>query len=281
MLNAEYIWKYTHNAYDFSVLGATPITFPIEWHNSKIPGFAIGGTLTQVKGFSARVTMSSVAARFFNPQVGGVGATPGSSSGYPFRIDHDERFNQTTHLEYAMPFQKRLYYSFNWRFDSGLVAGSVPCYGTTDPNSACLAYSFAADGAPLTLNGQPAINLASLTPDEQFQAGLACDGVKATSTAGFSICDAAGLKSALVRIPAPGTENDDRNPQRIQQRNLFDMAVGDDDIVHFHADHYRFGATLTAINVTDKYALYNFLSTFSGTHYVTPRSLTGEVAFHF
>ena len=40
VIDAEYIWKYTHNAYDFSVLGNTPITFPIEWHNSKIPGFA-------------------------------------------------------------------------------------------------------------------------------------------------------------------------------------------------------------------------------------------------
>ena len=35
------------------------------------------------------------------------------------------------------------------------------------------------------------------------------------------------------------------------------------------------------MNVTNKYALYNFLSTFSGTHYVTPRALTAEVGFHF
>ena len=27
VFSGEYIWKYTHNAYDFSVLGATPITF--------------------------------------------------------------------------------------------------------------------------------------------------------------------------------------------------------------------------------------------------------------
>ena len=25
---------------------------------------------------------------------------------------------------------------------------------------------------------------------------------------------------------------------------------------------------------------YNFLSTFGGTHYVTPRALTGEIGFH-
>ncbi len=40
VFSGEYIWKYTHNAYDFSVLGATPITFPIEWDRSKIPGYA-------------------------------------------------------------------------------------------------------------------------------------------------------------------------------------------------------------------------------------------------
>src|SRR6185437_3918638 len=36
VVSGDYIWKYTHNAFDFSVLGNTPITFPIDWHNSKI-----------------------------------------------------------------------------------------------------------------------------------------------------------------------------------------------------------------------------------------------------
>jgi len=38
---------------------------------------------------------------------------------------------------------------------------------------------------------------------------------------------------------------------------------------------------LTAVNITDKYALYNFLSTFSGTHFVTPRTLTAKGDVHF
>lgn len=277
VLDAEYIWKYTHNAFDFSVLGATPITFPIEWHNSKIPGWTLSGTLTPVKGFSARVTMSSVAARFFNPQIGGVGATVGLPGGYPFRIDHDEMFNQSTHLEYKMPFRKSVYYSFNWRYDSGMVAGSVPCYGTTDPNSNCGASS-------MTVNGQPAIDLRGLTADEQFQSGLICNGVKATETAAIpgGYCLASQLTSDLVKIPAPGTENNDHNPQRILPRNLFDMELGDDNIVHFGPnERYKFGAKLTAVNVTNKYSLYNFLSTFSGTHYVTPRNVTGELDFRF
>ncbi len=274
VLSGEYIWKYTHNAYDFSVFGNTPITFPIEWKNSKIPGFAVTGTLTEVKGLTAEVSLSSVAARFFNPQVGGLGATPGNGTNFPFRIDHDERFNQTTHLEYKMPFRKSLYYSFNWRYDSGQVAGSVPCFNTTDPNSNCGPTS-------ITINGQPGINLSGLTYDEQFQAGLTCDGVKATAAAGFSQCLSSQLTSRLVKIPAAGTEDDDRNPQRIQPRDLFDMALGDDSVYGWHSDRYRIGARVTAINVANKYALYNFLSTFSGTHYVTPRTVTAEVAFHF
>jgi hypothetical protein len=31
----------------------------------------------------------------------------------------------------------------------------------------------------------------------------------------------------------------------------------------------------------DKVALYNFLSTFSGTHYVSPRAITASLGFHF
>jgi hypothetical protein len=275
VFSGEYIWKYTHNGYDFSVLGATPITFPIEWHNSKIPGYTLSLTMTPIHGLSAHFTGSSVAARFFNPQIGGIGATIGSPTGYPFRIDHDEHYNSTTHVEYALPKRKSLYYSFNWRFDSGQVAGAVPCYGVTDPNSTCAQYSTGSGGVPT-------INTSSLTDDEEFQAGLICNGKAATHTTGFTSCAASQLTSSLVNIPAPGTENDDRNPQRIKPRNLFDMSVGDDKLAHWGAnEHYKIGATLTAINVANKYALYNFLSTFSGTHYVTPRTLTAEVSFHF
>jgi len=279
--NGEYIWKYTHNAYDFSVLGTTPITFPIEWHSSKIPGYAISATLTDLHGFNARFNASSVAARFFNPQLGGVGATPvstNSASGYiPFRIDHDERFNETTHVEYHLPFHKSLWYGFNWRYDSGLVAGAAPCYNPNGANTDCDPST-----AIVMPNGQPGIDLSGLSADQQFQAGLTCDGVAATPSSGFQACDVAGLKSKLLTIPAPNTEDADKNPSRIAPRHVFDMALGDDNIVHFgEQGRYRFGATLTAINIANKYALYNFLSTFSGTHYLTPRTVTAEVAFHF
>ena len=70
-----------------------------------------------------------------------------------------------------------------------------------------------------------------------------------------------------------------QNPPRIAPRNLFDVAVGHDNL--FHGDRYRWSARVTVINVTNKEALYNFLSTFSGTHFVSPRAVTGELGFHF
>ena len=279
LFSGEYIWKYTHNAFDFSVLGNTPITFPIDWHNSKIPGYALHVEVPDYHNISAYTVMSSVAARFFPPQSAGAGAAPGQG-GYPFRIDHDEKYNQTTHVQYTVAGGKwtnGLWGGFNWRYDSGLVAGSVPCYNVTDPNSLCNPVN---GGASITLpNGQPGVDLSGLTPDQQFEAGLTCDGVKATPAAGFTSCDAAGYTSKLVSIPAPGTENDDKNPPRIAPRNLFDVSVGKNNI--FHAERYKLNLDLTAINVTNKYALYNFLSTFSGTHYVTPQALTAKVTLNF
>jgi hypothetical protein len=274
VISGEYIWKYTHDGYDFSVLGDTPITFPIEWHNSKIPGFALRANVTPVHGISGYVVMSSVAARFFPPQVGGAGATVGAT-GLPFRIDHDEKYNETTHFQYQIPGKHSPWYSFSWRFDSGLVAGAVPCYNplSNDPNSAC-------DPTSTTLNGQPAVDLSGLTADQEFEAGLECNGVKATPTQALpSTCLASQYTSNLVKIPAPAMGDNDRDPPRIQPRSLFDMALGEDNL--FHGDRYQWGAQVTAINVTDKYALYNFLSTFSGTHYVTPRAVTGQITLHF
>ena len=51
--------------------------------------------------------------------------------------------------------------------------------------------------------------------------------------------------------------------------------------IPFQADKYKVSLQLTAINITNNYELYNFLSTFSGTHYVTPRALTAQLGFHF
>jgi hypothetical protein len=203
--------------------------------------------------------MSSVAARFFEPQLAGIGTTPAGQGGDGvFRIDHDEKFNQTTHLQYQ-PWKRGPWVGFNWRYDSGLVAGAVPFGDGVNP-----------------------VDVSGLTPDQQFQAGLFCGNVHATPTTPITptgFCDAPQFGSTLISIPRAGTENDDKNPPRISSRNLFDLAVGHDNL--FHGDRYRWSLRLTAINIMNERALYNFLSTFSGTHYVTPRSYTAELGFHF
>jgi hypothetical protein len=257
VFSGEYVWKYTHNAYDFGVFGSTPLTFPIEWNNSKIPGVAGRVSVPNIHGFSALFVFSSVAARFFTPQVGGAGAVPPGTIGNAFtafRIDHDEKFNQTTHFQYQ-PWERGPWVGFNWRYDSGLVAGAVP-----------------------VADASGTVDLSGLTGDQQLQAGLFCGSAHPTASTPLGTCTS-GYGSSLISLPAPGKENDDTNPPRIAPRNLFDLALGDDNL--FHGERYKWSLTVTAINVTNKVALYNFLSTFTGTHYVTPRSYTAELGFHF
>jgi hypothetical protein len=273
VFSGEYIWKYTRNGYDFSILGSTPITFPIEWHNSKIPGYAARVSVPNFHGFSALVVFSSVASRFFQPQIGGAGATP-SAAGGVFRIDHDEKFNQTTHLQYQ-PWQRGPWFGFNWRYDGGLVAGPVPCAGGDCKNGP---------------NGtDTVVDVSNLSPDQQFQARLFCGSVHAappspanplgTPISPTGLCPGSQYGSALVSITAPGTNNADHNPNRIAPRHVFDLAVGHDNLLH--GDKYKVSLQLTAINIANRVALYNFLSTFSGTHYVSPRTFTAELGFHF
>lgn len=284
VFSGEYIWKYTQRGFDFSVLGNTPITFPIEWYKSKIPGFAGRVNVPNFHGFSALTVFSSVAARFFQPQIAGAGATvataSGNAAGLPFRIDHDEKFNQSTHLQYQVGKQGP-WLGFNWRYDSGLVAGAAPCFGLNSFNDC--------PGSFISPAGVPTVSMIAanyggvpLSANQEFQAGLFCGSQRATPTSPLPFtCPASEFGSTLLQIPAPGTQNDDKNPARVASRHLFDLALGDDKLAHFAKDRYRLSAQLTVINLANKYALYNWLSTFSGTHYVTPRAITAEIGFHF
>jgi hypothetical protein len=253
VIDGDYLWKYTRNAYDFGVLFNTPITFPIAWDRSKISGFSVRASVPNYHGLTAFVVMSGVNSRFFNPQVGGLG-TDFTTEG-AFRIDHDQKFQQTTHLQYQ-PKKAWPWIAFNWRYDNGLVAGAVPV---------------ADAGTPVDLTG--------ITADQQIQAGLMCGTQVPTLTAPLTSCDPSLYHSTRISLPAPGTENDDHNPPRVAPRHLFDLGVGHDNL--FHGDRYKWSVRFTVVNLTNEEALYNFLSTFSGTHFVTPRTYTGELGFHF
>ena len=244
VVDAGYFWKFTHNAFDFDNLFNSPISFPIEWRKSKIDGVAARVNLTEIHGFSAYSILGHTRARFFGPEIGGlIFNSPLDTS--VFRIDHDQAFEQTSNVRYQRK-KNGPWISVTWRYDSGAVAGAVP-------------------------------NLASvygLTGDEQQQIGFHCGSNYATVGSPITSCAGGNASATRVTIPAPGTENDDTNPPRVAPRNLFDAGIGDDNL--FHTERPRYRAQFTVVNMTNKDALYNFLSTFSGTHFVSPRAYTLE-----
>jgi hypothetical protein len=58
-----------------------------------------------------------------------------------------------------------------------------------------------------------------------------------------------------------------------------DLGLGVDNL--FHGDKAKVRLRFSVINLTNKEALYNFLSTFSGTHFVTPRAYQVQVGVNF
>jgi len=87
------------------------------------------------------------------------------------------------------------------------------------------------------------------------------------------------VTSTLLTLPQAGAENNDHNPDRVKPRNLFDIALGTDNL--FHAERRKITLRFTVTNLTNKVALYNFLSTFSGTHFVPPRSFQASMRYAF
>jgi hypothetical protein len=57
-----------------------------------------------------------------------------------------------------------------------------------------------------------------------------------------------------------------------------DLGIGFDA---FKVRHVPLRARVTIVNLFDTVALYNFLSTFAGTHFVTPRSVQFELTVRF
>ncbi len=71
-VDADYFWKVTEGAYHFDVILNTPLTFPVQFHESKIDGGLVRVTLPDVHGFSAFTTLSHTRARLFGPELGGL-----------------------------------------------------------------------------------------------------------------------------------------------------------------------------------------------------------------
>jgi len=252
VVDGDYFYKRTHNAYDFNVLFNTSVTFPISWETSKLDGVSARINLTNYKGFSAFMVAGHTRARYFPPESGGLFFNSDLPTGV-FRIDHDQAFQQTTQAQYQFQQWKRIapYFAFTWRYDSGLVSGAVPDFET--------ALTFAAD--------------------QQAQIGLFCGNTFATPSLAITSCSDSNRGALRVRIPADGTANDDHNPPRIAPRHLFDFSAGTDNL--FRTERTKVTLRFTVLNLTNKEALYNFQSTFSGTHFVSPRSFQGQIGISF
>ena len=252
VIDGDYFYKRTNNAYDFNVLLSTSVTFPISWQMSKLDGVSARVNLTNYKGLSAFMTAGHTRARYFPPESGGLFFNSNLPGGV-FRIDHDQAFQQTTQVQYQVQRWKRLapYFAFTWRYDSGLVSGAVPDFAT--------ALTFPAD--------------------QQAQIGLFCGSTFATPTQAITTCSSPNRGALRVRIPADGAANDDTNPPRIAPRHLFDFSAGTDNL--FRTEHTKMTLRFTVLNLTNKFALYNFQSTFSGTHVVSPRSFQGQIGVTF
>ena len=245
-----YFNKHTTNAYDFGVLFDTPIAFPIAWDHSRLNGFTGRINFVEHGGFSAFMVLAHTNAIFSPPGVGGILVEEASGD---FRIDHDQKLNTTTNLQYLFNKPRGAWAALSWRYDSGLVAGAV---GSLD-------------------------DALGLTADQQAAIGFFCGSSVATRDNALTAadCSTSNFGAKRLNIPAEGTEDDVTNPPRIAPRHLFDMGIGVDNLLN--SQRTKLKVRFSVINLTNKEALYNFLSTFSGTHFVTPRAFQVQLGVTF
>jgi hypothetical protein len=140
---------------------------------------------------------------------------------------------------------------FTWRYDGGLVVGAVNGLG----------------------------DALALTAAEQSAIGLYCGSQRASLSHPITLCNSTVYGAERIQILAPGTENDDHNPPRAKPRNVFHISVGTDNL--FHKEQLKTIVRFTVFNLSNQASLYNFLSPFSGTHWVQPRSLQAHIGWSF
>ena len=265
VVDLGYYWKNTDRAFDFDNILGTPIAFPIEWAKSQLRGFSGHLNLVEHKGFSASVVMGTNSARYYYPEVGGLIQTltatePTLANGQlqdVFRIDHDQAFQQTTRLQYRTWPSRGAWGMFSWQYESGLISGV---------RTADQALSFDGDG--------------------QVAMGLSCNGVPATLTSPFTLPGGAnpctGTVSATRVNPliADAVYNPDTNPSRIASRNLFNLGFGLDNVLAT-TGRTKLRLRFSVVNLLNTDVLYNFNSTFSGTHFVAPRAFQVQAGLTF
>src|SRR5262249_22345890 len=141
--------------------------------------------------------------------------TPCGQPGCSFRIDHDQKFNATTNVEYVLNRSIGAWAAVSWRYDSGLVSSAI---------------------------GDVA-DLLALTPAQQAAAGMSCGGVPATPVAGFTSCASDAIAASRLVVPAAGTGDPLTNPTRVAPRHLFDLGLGVGNLLR--TEHHKLKVRLS------------------------------------
>jgi hypothetical protein len=193
--------------------------------------------------------MGHANARFFGPENGGIVFNSNLSVG-AYRQDHDQVYQQNVNVHYRRR-KSGWWADFTWRYDSGLVVGAVNTLG----------------------------DALALTADQQAMIGFYCGAEKASLTHRIGTCTSPDYGAARIRIPAAGTDDADHNPPRTNPRHILNLGVGTDNLLK--ADKIRTSVRFTVVNLGNEAALYNFLSPFGGTHWMTPRTFQAQLGWAF
>jgi len=62
-------------------------------------------------------------------------------------------------------------------------------------------------------------------------------------------------------------------------RHVLNFGVGNDNL--FHSERVRTIVRFTVLNLSNQASLYNFLSPFSGTHWIAPRTFQAQFGLSF
>ncbi|HXJ37679.1 MAG TPA: TonB-dependent receptor [Bryobacteraceae bacterium] len=248
LLDADYFWKYTNNGYDFSTLLNSTIAFPVAWSKSKLDGVTGRLSTININGFQAVWTFGHTRARYFPPETGGLIPQGAALGDGVFRIDHDQAFQSTLTGRYQHKTAE--WVAVTYRYDSGQVVSGVP-----DTDAAM-----------------------ALTPNQEVSIGLACAGTFATVNNPITACPGQ-VTSTLISLPTPADANPDHNPARVKPRHIINLGFGTDNLLHATEGTKRIRLSVSVANLYNQVALYNFLSTFSGTHFLQPRTVSVHAGF--
>ena len=119
----------------------------------------------------------------------------------------------------------------------------------------------------------------TFTGDQQAAIGLFCGSTVATPSSPITSCASPNRGATRVVIPADGTADDVTNPPRIASRTC--STSGSAWTTCYEARRAKVKVRFSIINLDEHEALYNFLSTFSGTHFVTPRAYQVQLGVTF